>query len=138
MAVDSKVMKEYEIPSILAIKVDSGDERPMFTAEHLKLFNSDYKSFISSSKKDVTRRYRILFKHYMTFLHETEVRSGEEALNITFDDLKYDYQKALYSIWITKDKIHSKKKSSYREIPLSKIAVDAINNIFSKLWDIPY
>ena len=138
LAVDLKVIKEYEVPSIPTIKVDSSDERPMFTAEHLELFKYNYNSFISSSKKEVTRRYRILFKHYMTFLHETGVRPGEEALNITFDDLKYDYQKALYSIRITKGKIHSKKKSSYREIPLSKIAVDAINSIFNELWDIPY
>jgi len=134
LAVDHNLMKEYEIPSIPAIEADTDEVRSMFSDEHLELFNKKYNEFIGASRKDVTKRYRVLFQQYMIFLLETGIRPGEEALHITLNDFGFNKIKNVYTVKITKGKIHSKKKSSFREIPLSSGAIDAIESILKSLW----
>ncbi|MFA9385785.1 MAG: tyrosine-type recombinase/integrase [Vibrio cyclitrophicus] len=136
LAVEHKLIKEYQIPKIPNIEVSSQEVRSMFTDEHLELFNSKFDSFIASSRKLVTKRYRVLFKEYMTFLLETGVRAGEEALNIKLSDVKYYQDKKLYTIRITKGKIHSKSNSSYREIPIAPTTSLTIANILSVIHGI--
>ncbi|EKD9042786.1 site-specific integrase [Vibrio parahaemolyticus] len=136
LAIEHKLIKEYQIPTVPTVEVESQEVRSMFSTEHLNMFDSSYDSFIDSSRKVITRRYRQLLREYSRFLLDTGVRVGEEALHIKLSDVKYYPEKKLHTITITKGKIHSKSKSSFREIPISPESVSAISNILLLIHDI--
>lgn len=136
LAVDFKILKEYQIPSIPSIEVANKEVRSMFSDIHLSLFEMKFDSFIDSSRKSISRRYRTLFRHYMKFLYETGIRPGEEAIHIKIEDLTHYPEKMLYTVAITKGKIHSKSKSSSRVIPLSEGAKKAITSILNDIHGI--
>ncbi|TOZ83283.1 tyrosine-type recombinase/integrase [Vibrio parahaemolyticus] len=129
IAVEKKLIKEYEIPKLPSIEVEADEERPMFEEKHLTQISAFYSQFEDASRKEITFRYRKLLKHYMQFLLHTGIRVGEEALNLRFSDITYEPAQNVYKARIRTGKIHSKKKSSFRDVPLSAEAIDAISTI---------
>ncbi|XNS97136.1 tyrosine-type recombinase/integrase [Vibrio cyclitrophicus] len=127
LAIDKRFIKEYQIPSIPKVEVQSDEVRAMFAKRHLETLNKNFEQFIETSTNRKVRSRRELFRHYFAFLLETGIRPGKEALSLKWSDIYYDND--VLSIRISKGKIHSKSKTSFREIPLSSVAVDALSDI---------
>ncbi|WP_368084090.1 tyrosine-type recombinase/integrase [Vibrio splendidus] len=129
LAVEKRLIKEYEIPSFPSIDVEPDEVRAIFSMEQLGQISGWYGEFESSSRKEITLSYRKMLKQYMNFLLYTGIRAGEEALNLRFKDISFEPNKSVFKVKISKGKIHSKSKSSYREVPLESGAVDAISRV---------
>ncbi|PML48757.1 hypothetical protein BCT76_09705 [Vibrio tasmaniensis] len=134
LAVDKRFLKEYEVPSFPNVEVQVDEVRSMFAKRHLEIFKENLDPFIDDSTNRIVKSRRELFKHYLTFLLETGIRPGKEALSLKWSDIYYDNN--VLSIRITKGKIHSKSKSSFREIPLSSVAVNALSDILEYCLDL--
>lgn len=135
LAVDKKLLKEYEIPKPPTVEVESDEERPMFEEKHLAQISAFYSQFEDTSRKEITFRYRKMLNRYMQFLLHTGIRVGEEALNLRFGDITYEPSQRVYKARVSAGKIHSKKKSSYRDVPLSAEAVEAISVITTYFYN---
>lgn len=136
----------YLIPN----KIKSFDEltgNPI-SEDDLRTFNKLFPLFIASARKDDSTHIRILLQQYIIFLEETGARPGEECLHMKFKDIytqnrankktksKIEANNKFWTIRIQKGKIHSRKASSYRDVPLSKKALQAIRVISAKIHNV--
>ncbi|EGR0306719.1 site-specific integrase [Vibrio alginolyticus] len=135
-ALENSLIKEFKIPSIPKVEVKESESRAIFKPEHLSLFREKHEEFTNAPTKAVSRLYRELMGYAMDFMLETGIRPGNELYNLKFSDItKARSQRQIYyHIKITAGKIHGKKKSSSREVPLSDRARDIILEIANKYY----
>ncbi|MGC9461559.1 tyrosine-type recombinase/integrase [Vibrio genomosp. F10] len=138
IAVDNKLIKEYEIPSMPSVEVTEDEARSSFSDKDLDKLQGMCQLFIDSSRKDITKQSRKMFKHYMSFLLNTGIRAGEEALNIKFKDIGFDTTQHIYTIKIDSGKIHSKKKTSSRTIPIGLRTIELIQTVLCMFYGFTY
>ena len=135
-ALENSLIKEYKIPSIPKVEVKESESRAVFKPEHLAKFREKYEEFTNTPAKAVSRSYRELMGYAIDFMLETGIRPGKELSNLKFSDItKARSQKQVYyHITVTAGKVHSKKKSSFREVPLSENACSIVLEIANKYY----
>ncbi|EMN7422348.1 TPA: site-specific integrase [Vibrio parahaemolyticus] len=138
IAVDDKLIKEYEIPSMPSVEVTEDEARSSFSDKDLGKLRGMCAPFIDSSRKDITKQSRKMFEQYMSFLLNTGIRAGEEALNIKFKDIGFDTTQNIYTITINSGKVHSKKKTSSRTIPISIRTMGIIEKVLCIFYGFTY
>lgn len=138
-AIEKNLIKESERPTFPSVEVEKDEIRSVFTYQELKKIESRFDEFADQGKKELTRRLRTLFKYYFIFLIETGVRPGEEPLNIKLSDFGLSPMRIsedggfCWKVTINAGKIHSRKKTSSREVVLSDNAVNAVNRVLAMI-----
>lgn len=138
IAVDYKIIKEYEIPSLPSVDVTEDEARSSFSSKDLQTLQLMCLEFIESSRKDITRQTREMFELYIPFLLNTGIRAGEEALNIKFKDIGFDSIQHIYTVKINSGKVHSKKKTSSRTIPIGVATIELIEKLLCRFYGFTY
>ncbi|SBT18113.1 Phage integrase family protein [Marinomonas gallaica] len=139
---EEKIIKKNDIPILPKIKALKIETRDAFNDEDLKIILEYLPKFHEIEKNGrkanfKTVEYRKILNEYFIILLETGVRTGEEFINLRFNDIKkkkHSYYKDdlliendNYLVKITKGK--TKKYSNGRVIALSSKAINAIVNI---------
>lgn len=135
-AVESSLIKEYQLPAIPTVDVKKSDPRAHFKPAHLELIRTRQDEFISSPPKALSKRYREFMLYAIEFMLHTGIRTGEELAHLKFSDIRQDRTSTqiFYHIEVTAGKIHSKSKSSSRLVPLSEEATSIVLHIANKYY----
>ncbi|MGO3740363.1 MAG: hypothetical protein ACTJGG_12965 [Marinomonas foliarum] len=139
---EERIIKKNDIPILPKIKALKIETRDAFNDEDLKIILEHLPNFHEIEKNGrkanfKTIEYRKILNEYFTILLETGLRTGEEFINLRFNDIKkkkHSYYKDdlliendNYLVKISKGK--TKKYSNGRIIALSSKAINAIVNI---------